>query len=131
MTAQAQMDAVLAALNTALAPKVAYDLDDVPSPRPSEYVEVTVTRRFGGERRLCQRTGLSGWRITVRGVSQASASNARNSLEKCRGALEFKPLIVAGETSTGVQFETSDPPEPDEGWFSGLDAYTYTIKESL
>ena len=31
--------AVLAALNTALSPKVAYDMDDVPATRPDEYVE--------------------------------------------------------------------------------------------
>lgn len=132
MTAQAQATAVLAALNAALPASVrAYDLDDVPSPRPANYVEVTISRRFGGERRLTQQTGVIGWRIAMRAVSQTSVGNARVALERCRKALEFKPLTVAGETSTGVQFETEDPADYDDGWFSGLYAMTYTIKESL
>lgn len=131
VTAQAQTSAILAALNAALAPKVAYDLNDVPATRPAEYVEVTASRRFGGERRMTQQTGVTGWRVTVRGVSQISVANVRKSLETCRAALEFKHLTVAGETSTGIQFEAEDPATPDEGWFSGLLAFTYTIKESL
>lgn len=132
MTAQAQAEALLAKLNTALPAAVrAFDLDEVPTPRPREYVEITLSRRFGGSRRLCQRTGITGWRVTVRAVSQASVSNVRKSLETCRKALEFQQLTASGETSTGIQFETEDPADPDDGWFSGLHAYTYTIPEAL
>lgn len=127
MTAQANATAILALLNTALSPKVAYDLDDIPSPRPAEYVEIGLSRRFGALARSSGGKGRTGYRVTIRAVSQASVVNARNSLEKSRAALEFARLSVGGETSTPVEFETEDPAQYDEGWFSGLLVFTYVI----
>lgn len=120
--------AVLAALNAALpASTVAYDIDDVPTPRPSRYVEVTVSRRAGGNLRSAGSTSTAGWRVTTRTVDQFSVSNARKSAATVRGALEFARLVVGGKQSSPVQFETSDPIESDEGWFSGLTAWTYAL----
>lgn len=127
MTAQQQATAVLAALNAALTPKVAYDLDKVPATRPAEYVEVTVSRRHGGEFRQCGDIGTVGYRVTVRAISRVSVSNVRASLEKCRSALEFASLTVGDESTTPIQFETEDPAGYDDGWFSGLVTFTYVI----
>lgn len=133
MTAQQQVAQVLAVLNAPLnaldTPKTAYDVGKEPSPRPKEYVDVNVSRVFGGTPRTSSQKYLTGYRVTVRGVSELSATNARNSLEVCRAALEYKRLTVDGQESTPIQFETEDPAEPDNGWFVGLLAFTYTIRD--
>ncbi|RNL66243.1 hypothetical protein EFK50_01045 [Nocardioides marmoriginsengisoli] len=130
-TPEQHATAVLAVLNAALnpgtKPRYAYDFDDVPSPRPAEYVEVSVTRRFGGEIREDGTTGTTGWRITARYVAKR-VSDARLMQSKCTTALEDVPLMVAGELTTGPLFETSEVIAPDDGgYFTGLDAFTYTL----
>lgn len=121
------MTAVLAAINAQFSSTRAYDLDKVPSPRPAEYIEVTISRRFGGNLNMGGSMSVVGYRATCRAVSQTSVSNARNSLEKCRAALEFKRLVVAGKSTTPIQFETEDPAAYDDGWFSGLLSFAYAL----
>lgn len=131
MTANANMAAVLTLLNAALPSGVdAYDLDEVPKTRPTEYVDAVLGRRFGGEneRRASSHLWLTGYRLTVRATSETSVMGVRTSLEACRAALEYQRLVVGGETSTPIQFETEDPPGSDSGWFSGVMAFTYTIR---
>lgn len=129
MTAQANATAILAALNAALPGSVnAYDLDKVPTPRPGEYVLVEVGRRFGGNLKAGGSMDVTGYRIVVRAISKTSVANVRNSLERCRGALEFGRLTVGTERTTPIQFETEgDPVRYDDGWFSGDHAYTYAL----
>lgn len=127
MTAQDVATASLAALDAALAPRKAYDLDKVPSPRPPQYVEITLSRMFGGEQRACGGIATVGYRLTVRAVSQSTVSSVRTDLEKCRAALEFNRLTVGGKTSTPIQFETEDPAGYDDGWFSGLLTFTFVL----
>lgn len=127
MTSQANATAILAAINAQFTSTHAYELDKIPSPRPAEYVEVTLSRRFGGTLRLGGSMNVVGYRITVRAVSQATVANVRNSLEKCRSALEFKCLTVGGEKTTSIQFETEDPVAYDDGHFSGLLTFTYAL----
>jgi len=129
VTAEDNAAAVLTLLNTALAPRDAYELDKVPSPRPPQYVEITLSRMFGGERRQCGSIGATGYRVTVRAVSQSTVSSVRRDLEKCRAALEFNRLSVGAHLSTPIQFETEDPAAYDSGWFSGLQSFTYVIQE--
>lgn len=121
------MAAALAVLNAALTPKVAYDFDDIPATRPADYVEVSLHRRFGGESRASGQKWVTGYRLAVRSVSQASVSDARLMRLKAKTALESKFLTVSGETSTPIQFESEDPIGPDDGWYSGLTLYTFTI----
>lgn len=129
MTANANAAAILTALNAALTgDMVAYEADEVPSPRPPEYVDVSIGRRFGGQRRSSSHLWLTGYRVTVRAVSETAPSNVRTTLETCRAALEYARLSVGGETSTPVQFETEDPAGEDAGWFSGVQAFTYAIR---
>lgn len=118
---------ILGLLDTALGARDAYDHDQVPSPRPAEYVAISLSRRFGGERRMSAHAASAGYRLTVRAVSQQSIANVRNSLEKCRASLEFRRLSVAGATSTPVQFENEQPPIPDDGWFSGAQSFTFVL----
>lgn len=132
MTAeQAVADAALVPINAALGamhtPRTAYDADDLPSPRPSEYVEVSVTRRFGGTLRNDTSLGTTGWRIAVRYVSQSSVDNARNMARIVNDALEMAVLTASGLQSTPVAFEGAEEIGPDDGWFSGLSTYTTTF----
>ena len=128
MTAQATLVAALAAMNTDLPDSVpAYDLNDVPSPRPAEYVTALLLRRQGARLNTGGSTGVVGYRLLVRAVSRTSPDNVRKSLETCRAALEFKRLTVGTQTSTPVQFETEDDMGSDDGWFAAYVDYTFTL----
>lgn len=125
---QTHAAAVVARLNAVLPAAVrAYSSDDVPADKPSKYVEVSVTRRAGGNLRSAAVTATGGWRITTRVVDQVSVANARLTANTVRTAIEFYYLSIGGKTSTPVQFETSDPIAPDDGWWSGLTAWTYAL----
>ena len=129
MTAAENATALLAVLNAAVAPRKVYTLDKVPSPRPANYVEIGLSRRFGGERKMSTDITPKFYRLTVRSVAQMSTNAVQDDLEKCRAALEFQRITVDGRSSTPIQFETEDPAEPDGTWFSGLLVFTYTIRD--
>lgn len=126
MTAQENVTAILARLNAVLTPP-AYDLGEVPASRPGEFVELTLTRRFGGSLKLGAATGVVGYRFTIAAVSNTAMDNVRNSLEECRADLEFSRLTVGGKRSTPIQFETEDEADYGKGWFSQYAAYTYAL----
>lgn len=120
--------AVLSRLNDVLPDSVtAYDSDEVPATKPSKYVEVTLTRRPGGNLRSAGNTSTAGWRISTRVVDKVSITNARRTANTVRNALEFFGLTVAGKPSTPIQFETAEPVGPDDGWWSGLTTWTYAL----
>lgn len=106
---------------------VPYDFDDLAkiSPRPDNYTEVTVTRRYGGEQRASGERDGRLYRATARQVSK-TVSNARNLRTKSAG-LEGVMLTVGSATTTPVEFETADPIGPDDGWFSGLESWTFAL----
>lgn len=116
--------AVIAALTATNANP--FDLDDVPKTLPAFYTEVTVTRRFGGAPRQDGRSGTEGYRVTARAVAK-NVSNARETRRRQHAALEYAVLSVAGKTTTPIQFEASEPIGNDEGWYSGLETWTYAI----
>lgn len=121
---QAQVTAIIAALNAALAPKVAYDIEKVPSPRTGPYVEVTVVWRFGGESRNDGYVGTDGGRILTRYVAK-HIEDARLMRSKVVGVLRYGRITVAGDVLITSR-ETGEPIGEDEGWFSGLDTWTFT-----
>jgi hypothetical protein len=122
-TEQEHSDAVVAFLNTLGA--LAYDLGDVPSPAPDRYTEVTVSRRFGGEQRYSGLRDGQLYRVTARQVGKVY-QNAQNLRAKIAG-LEGVALTVAGLVTTPVEFESADPIGPDDGYFSGLQTWTYAL----
>ena len=123
-TEEEQAAAVIAALNAAGA--FAFDVDEMPGKLPAQFTQVTISQRFGGNPRQTTRSGVTGWRITTRQVGK-SVSNARELRKRTHQALEQAVLAVAGETSTPVAFETADPIGADDGWYSGLETWTYVI----
>lgn len=126
-TEEQHATAVLTALNAVLTTGMdAYDLDDIPSPLPDNYVEVTVSSRAGAPNRSTASTGRSGWRITTRTVGK-TVSNAREMRRLVRTALLFVRLTVDGDQTTRIQFESEEPIGPDDGWYSGLSTWSYAI----
>lgn len=102
-----------------------YDYDDLPATRPANYSEVTVTRRYGGEQRASGVRDGRLYRATVRQVAK-TVSNARNLRAKSAG-LEESVLTIGGATTTPIEFETADVIGPDDGWFSGLETWTFAL----
>lgn len=102
----------------------AYDLDDVPTPLPGYYTEVTVSRRFGGNQR-CGRTTPTLYRATTRAVAK-TLSSARE-VQRRAAQVEGARITVDGNASTPIQFETAETIGADDGYYSGLTAWTFAI----
>lgn len=118
--------AIFAALTGANA--APYDLDELrdPATRPAAYNEVTVSQRAGAPNRNVASTGRTGWRITTRSVAK-TVTNAREMRSRARTGLLYVRLTVDGAVTTRIQFESEEPIAEDDGWFSGLTSWTYTI----
>jgi hypothetical protein len=120
--------AVLAVMNAGLPAAVrAYASDKVPAIPPNEYVAVDVLRRAGSPLRATGTPSVGGWRILARFVSATSKTNARKTRQTVTQAVEGVRFTVAGKTTTPTEFETSDDVAPDDGWWSGLTAWTYAL----
>ena len=122
MSEEANAQAVVAALSALSAEPL--ELDDVPTPPPAFYTEVTVTRRFGGVVRG-ETPSTTLYRITTRAVAQ-TVTNARE-MRRRAALIEGTSIAVGGVHSTPIQFETDEPIGPDSGWYSGLTSWTYAI----
>lgn len=130
MTEQTNAAALLAVMNAALPTKVrAFDLDKVPPTRPDWYVEMSLSRMFGGNPRVSGRYYTTGYRVSIGAISKFSIEDVRASLATCTSVLEGNRLTVGEQKSTPIQFETEDAPEPDNGAFSGYRVFTYVIRD--
>ena len=125
--------AVLALLNgpTGLGgmakPRTAYEWDDAPK-SGTDYVLVSLSRRFGGNPRVGDHLGPSMWRMTTRAVG--TVTNVGALLYRCTIALEHHTITVGAETSTGIQFESEDDVDQDEydkNLWSGLRSWTFAF----
>lgn len=102
-----------------------FDIDKLPSPLPDYYTEVSVSRRYGGEALASSELTSKSYRITTRQVAK-TITNARRLRAKGAG-LEDTLLTVGGDTTSPVAFETEDLIGPDDGWYSGLQTWTYAL----
>ena len=93
---------------------------------PSQYVELSVSRRYRPNSRLDAMDPSESRRIVVWFVG-STEDNALLVGDKCRAALEHAPLTIAGRQSTRVQYETSDIVQPDGAMFSGSTDFTYAL----
>lgn len=129
MTATEEQHA--AAIIAALTAKSAapYDLDDAKAlvpPLPKGYTEVMVSPRAGAPLRNPGSTGRRGWRIATRQVG-TTVSNAREMRKRTHEALEFVRLTVGGDQTTPIQFDSAEEIGEDDGYWSGLETWTYAI----
>lgn len=123
-TRQQHADGVLAAANAAV--KVAYLADALPDVLPPAYIELHLSRRFGGEQRFSGERDGTLHRITARAVGKTlpKAYEMWDLLD----ALEGIALVVGGVVTTPVEFETEDEQiAPDAGWYSGSRTLTYAL----
>jgi hypothetical protein len=118
--------AIIAALTTASA--APYDLDDAKALTaiPVGYTEVMVSPRNGAPNRNPGSTGRRGWRISTRQIG-TTVSNAREMRKRTHTALEYVRLTVGGDQTTPIQFEGAEPIGEDDGYWSGLETWTYAI----
>lgn len=130
MTEKEQAEAILAAINAAIAPTVAYEYDKVPGAygnagtRPLRFAAIAISRRYVGKKRGSGEVSTNGYRIQVRYAAKAT-NDARNMREKTTAVLEDKILTSeAGEVGPFV-FETSQAFGPDDGYQSGSDTYIF------
>lgn len=123
-TYQDHVDGVLAAFNTDI--DVAYSRDRLPDVLPPEYIEVQVSRRFGGVQRYGGQVDGRFMRVTARAVGKTLAGAYR--MWDRIDALEDVAFTVAGEDTTPFIFETDDDViEPDAGRYSGTKSLAYAL----
>lgn len=108
-------------------PRTAYEWDDAPT-TGGDYVMVTLSRTYGGNRRVGNHLSPSMWRATTRAVG--SVTNVGALLDRVTHALEHQTITVGDETSTGIQFESEDDVDQDEydkALYSGLRSWTFAF----
>lgn len=118
------VDGVLAAFNAD--DTVAYSRDQLPDLLPPEYIEIQVSRRFGGTERGSGETEWRLIRVVARAVGQ-TLDGAYRMWDRI-DALEYQMFPVGGTVTTPVRFETDDDAiEPDSGWYSGSKSLAYAL----
>lgn len=129
----AHFDALAALVNAqtqALAtPRTAGDPSKVSTSGAREYVQLILTRRFGGNPRNAGLLSPSGWRVTARAVC-LSENNARIVLDAVNAGLEDHTVTVGSVVSTPIAFEAEDgvrQDDDDKNIWSGLTSFTYAF----
>lgn len=93
---------------------------------PSGYTELYVSERFASPVLVGGRSTLRAWRVQTRAVGTTEA-NARVMRERARQALEEQIVDVGGVTATVFRAASDDPIGEDNGRYSGLSEYGYTL----
>lgn len=108
----------------------AYDFDDVPGSNgnpgklPGIYVAFSIERRPNPLVRTPGRAGSAGWRVALRSVGR-TVDECRWAQNRVALALNEERLLVDGDYTSRLQFESGQAADRDEGRYSALDIYTY------
>lgn len=122
--------AIKAALKPQLGEWSAWDYDDLPGSNgnpgtpPRIFTLVSLERRTSSVLRTPGRAGAVGWRLAIRSVGH-TIDECRWAQLKAAAALNEQRLLVGGEYSSRLQYESGDAPAYDDGRYSALDFYTY------
>lgn len=111
------------------AKRVAFEMDDKAKVGLTNYGQITLSRRFGGQPRVAGPVSPSGWRLTLRAVGD-SIANVRVMLDAGTEALEDHTITVGGVVSTPIAFELEDEirqDDTDKNLWSGLTSWTYAF----
>lgn len=104
----------------------AYDLDEVPGTPPANYVEVYLSRRFGGESRLDGSQDTTLRRLSTRVVA-STVTNGRLLEDRIAAAFEHTTVNL-GDTTVQVEYESGDGAFGyDEGSYTALTDWTFGI----
>jgi hypothetical protein len=121
---QAEVDAIKAALNTALpaGQSQAYEYDETPA--TASYVRLDLSRRFIPDRLGSGEATVVCGRLVTRYVGE-SVANVRELRRLVTATLEDK-AIPAGSSYVGpFTFEVEQPISPQSGTFSGADTWKF------
>ena len=130
MTESEQAEAILEALNTALAGRAAYEYSKVPGSNgntgtePDKYVVVALSRRYVDSRRAGGSVMLPGGRLETRYVAK-SLTDARNMRRLVTAALEDVTLTTTAGEVGPFTFESAEAFRPDETYQVGSDTWTF------
>lgn len=114
-----------AALNVSVAPTQALDADEHTG-LDIEHVQLGLGQRFFPTERA-GRASRTAYRATTRVVAH-TASNARTLQKRAAAAVDGVAVPVgADEATTPVRLESQDAPAPDDGMFSALTTWTFTL----
>jgi hypothetical protein len=122
--------AILATLNAAIAPSVAYEYGKVPGSNgnagtePAKYLLIDVTRRYVDSHRASGVTSLTGYRLGTRYVAK-SIGDAREMRRRTATALEDQILATADGELGPFTFEAADSLVLTEGYHVGTDTWTF------
>ena len=122
--------AILATLNTAIAPSVAYEYGKVPGSNgnagtePSKYLLIDVTRRYTDVRRVSGVVSMKGYRLGTRYVAK-SIGDAREMRRRTTAVLEDQILATPDGDLGPFTFETADALVLTEGYHVGTDTWTF------
>lgn len=94
------------------------------TPLPQKWVLLTIERRYT-ETTHIGRT-RTAFRAYVRTVADTK-HNAGDLTLRCTEAIEDAVLVIDDVESTMVAHETSEAVKPDDGKFSGMTSFTFTL----
>lgn len=119
---------VIARLDAAQVP--AYLLEDVQDVAaddlPTEYAEVHLSTRGRGVKRNDATSDITGWRLQVR-VLATQTANTFLALDRSTHVLTGAVLQIGDRATTPLDEQPSDPPAPDDGYYSALAEWTFTL----
>ena len=101
------------------------DLQDMDQ-LPRDYAELHLSGRGRGDVRRAGRSEVTGWRLQVR-VVNGTAGNAFLALDRADRALTGSRITAGGKTSTLLDAGPSDLPAEDDGYYSALAEWTFTL----
>lgn len=94
---------------------------------PDDYAELHLSTRGRGDvRRSDGSSSVRGWRVQVRFVCRY-VENVQILADRAAAVLNAARLVVDGRTSTPFDEGPADPPRPDDGWYSALAEWTFTL----
>lgn len=100
--------------------------DNNPGSLPRRFALLQVERRYLESLHSTRHATRSSWRIAVRHVGH-TVDEARWVGMHVSAALDSKTIDIEGFTSTPAQHEQTNAVTADDGLFSGLAVWTYTL----
>lgn len=101
-------------------------LDNNPGSIPGRYALLAVSRAYRESLQSTRHATRSSWRVSVRHVG-LTTNEADWAGFLVSGVLDSVVVEIGGFRSTPLQHDVTDDVRQDDGMFSGLVAWTYTL----
>lgn len=135
LDARPHATAIRTALDAQLDPWLAFDYGEVPGSEgvggtmPRIFAVVGVERMYLPPRRMPAKSGVTGWRASVRVVAR-TVNEARWAMFQVATALNEVQLEVGSDLALTTPIQPEDgerAPAPDDGRFSATSFWTYAL----